>query len=371
MTHAAALNWIDGMNANEYLGEKGRRSAPGRTFGRRGTLRRERRLWARSEQRASPPHAGYARVSPHSILDAHDVGIGTSAWGDTRAWRYGRTYRDADLKAAFDAAIAAGIRLFDTAELYGFGHAESLLGRYVADSGHSVSIATKFFPSPWRVGESQLVSALRASLLRLGVPQVALYQIHWPLPPRSPVFWMAPLAAVVSEGLVREVGVSNFSASQMRRAFDELARHGVRLASNQVEYNLLVRDVEFNGVADACRELNVRLIAYRPLASGLLSGKYTPDAPPPGVRRLRYRRALLSRLSPLMSLLENIGRANGHRTTNQVALNWLICRGALPIAGAVSAAQASDNAGAAGWRLTRAEVDALDAASAEFARRRS
>jgi len=304
-----------------------------------------------------------------SPLDAFEIGAGTSAWGGTRAWRYGRSYRDADLKAAFDSAIASGIRLFDTAEIYGFGRSESLLGRFIGETGQPVSIATKFFPFPWRVARSQLLAALRGSLARLGVTRVALYQIHWPLRPRSPAFWMEPLATAVTEGLVKEVGVSNYSARQMRTAFEQLAARGVRLASNQVEYSLLRRDVEFNGVLDACRELNVKLIAYRPLATGLLSGKYTPDAPPPGVRRLRYRKALLSDLEPLVVLLEDIGRANGNRTRSQVVLNWLICQGALPIPGAVSAAQASENAGAAGWRLKPADVAALSEASLRFAPR--
>jgi aryl-alcohol dehydrogenase-like predicted oxidoreductase len=302
----------------------------------------------------------------HSPLDAFDIGAGTSAWGDTRAWRYGRRYRNADLRATFDAAVASGIRLFDTAELYGFGRAESLLGGFAAESTQAVAVATKFFPYPWRVATSQLLSALRASLARLGMDQVALYQIHWPVGPRTPASWMEPLAAAVGEGLVGDVGVSNFSASQMRMAFEQLAARGVRLASNQVEYSLVRRGVECNGVLDACRELNVKLIAYRPLATGVLSGKYTPDAPPPGVRRLRFRTPLLSALGPFVGLLREIGQANGNRTANQVALNWLICQGALPIPGAISPAQASENAGAAGWRLRPAEVAALSEASSRF-----
>ena len=204
----------------------------------------------------------------HPPLDAFEIGAGTSAWGDTHAWHYGRAYRDADLRAAFDASIAAGVRLFDTAEIYGFGRSESLLGRFVAESGQAVSIATKFFPYPWRVATSQLLAALRASLARLGVDRVALYQVHWPIGPRSPAFWMEPLAAAVAEGLVQDVGVSNYSASQLQTAFEQLAARGVKLASNQVEYSLLRRGVESSGVLDACRELNVRLVAYRPLAAG-------------------------------------------------------------------------------------------------------
>jgi aryl-alcohol dehydrogenase-like predicted oxidoreductase len=308
-------------------------------------------------------------VEQHSLLDDIEIGIGCWAWGDKRVWGYGRGYGDSDLRGAFDAAIASGVRLFDTAEAYGFGKSERLLGRFMAETGKRVAIATKFFPFPWRLAKAQLPRALRRSLRRLGIAHADLYQMHWPVPPRSVAAWMEPLASAVSEGLVKEVGVSNYNVAQMRTAFDRLAARGVRLASNQVEYSLLRRDVEFNGVLDACREMKVRLIAYSPLAMGMLSGKYTPDAPPPGLRGLRYRRPLLSNLKPLIGLLDDIGRAHGGKTRNQVALNWLICKGALPIPGAKSAAHARDNAAAAGWRLTAADVAALDEASLRFTRR--
>jgi aryl-alcohol dehydrogenase-like predicted oxidoreductase len=309
---------------------------------------------------------GETPVTQRSLLDGIDLGIGTWSWGDKSMWGYGRHYGDADLKGAFDAAIASGLRLFDTAEIYGFGKSERLLGRFARDSGATVSIATKFFPYPWRAAPSQLLRALRRSLDRLGVACVELYQTHWPLPPRPVVAWMEPMAQAVSEGLIKEVGVSNYSADQMRRAFDRLAARGVRLASNQVEYSLLKRSVEVNGVLDACRELGVRLIAYSPLAMGMLSGKYTPQSPPPGPRGLRYRSPFLASLQPLIGLLDEIGRGCGNKTRNQVALNWLICKGALPIPGAKSAAHARENAGGAGWRLSAADVAALDEASVAF-----
>jgi aryl-alcohol dehydrogenase-like predicted oxidoreductase len=301
-------------------------------------------------------------------LDAFEIGIGTWSWGDKSFWGYGRTYGDADLGGAFDAAIASGVRLFDTAEVYGFGKSERLIGRFMAERGCRVVIATKFFPYPWRFAGSQLIGALRRSLERLGVPQVELYQIHWPIPPRSVAAWMEPLAAAASEGLVKEVGVSNYSAAQMRTAFERLEAKGIRLASNQVEFSLLKRSVEVNGVLDACRELNVKLIAYSPLAMGMLSGKYTPQSPPPGVRGLRYRSPLLASLPPLIGLLDEIGRGHGGKTRNQVALNWLICKGALPIPGAKNATHAFDNAGAAGWRLSPSDVAALDEASRAYAK---
>jgi aryl-alcohol dehydrogenase-like predicted oxidoreductase len=307
-------------------------------------------------------------VTHESPLDGIELGTGTWSWGDKRIWGYGQHYGDGDLKGAFDQAIASGIRLFDTAEIYGFGKSERLLGRFARESGATISIATKFFPYPWRVAPSQLPRALRGSLDRLGVDHVDLYQTHWPLPPRSVVTWMEPMAQAVSEGLIKEVGVSNYSADQMRRAFERLAARGVRLASNQVEYSLLKRSVEVNGVLAACRELGVRLIAYSPLAMGMLSGKYTPKSPPPGLRGLRYRSRLLASLQPLIGLLDEIGRGYGNKTRNQVALNWLISKGALPIPGAKSVTHARDNAGAAGWRLSAADVAAIDDASAAFKR---
>ncbi len=303
-----------------------------------------------------------------SLLDGFEIGIGTWAWGDRRFWGYGRGYGDADLRGAFDAAWRAGVRLFDTAEIYGLGRSETLLGQFMTETEVHVAVATKFFPYPWRVAGSQLRSALGRSLGRLGLAMVDLYQIHWPFPPRPAASWMEPLARAVSDGLVRQVGVSNFNVRQMRAAVERLATARASLASNQVEYSLLNRDVEFDGVLDACREMNVKLIAYSPLAMGLLTGKYTPEAPPPGIRGFRYRRALLARLGPLIRLLDDIGRSHGGRSRSQVALNWLICKGTLPIPGAKNAVQASENAGAAGWRLAPSEVAVLDEASLPFTR---
>jgi len=305
-------------------------------------------------------------VTEREGLDRFEIGVGTWSWGDKRFWGYGRGYGDADLRGAFDAAIASGVRFFDTAEIYGFGKSERLLGRFIAETGERVSIATKFFPYPWRTAGSQLIGALRRSLDRLGVAQVDLYQTHWPFPPRSVTAWMEPMARAVAEGSIKSVGVSNYSADQMRRVHERLASRGIRLASNQVEYSLLKRTVEVNGVREACRELNVKLIAYSPLAMGMLSGKYTPESPPPGVRGFRYRSPLLASLRPLIGLMDEIGRGHGTRTRNQVALNWLICKGALPIPGAKSAAHATENSGAAGWRLTSEDIAALDEASQAF-----
>lgn len=291
------------------------------------------------------------------------LGVGTWAWGDRLFWDYGRSHTDADLQAAFEASLAAGICFFDTAEFYGWGRSERLLGQFIRAAGRPVVVATKFSPYFWRLRGRSLIRALRGSLDRLGADQVDLYQIHWPLPPVSIATWMDAMADAVDAGLTRAVGVSNYNLSRMRRAHAALAQRGVALASNQVEYSLLHRAPERNGLLDACRGMDVTLIAYSPLAMGVLTGKYTPDNPPPGFRGLRYGRELLVRVQPLIGLLRDIGQAHEGKAPAQVALNWVICKGAVPIAGAKNAHQAQLNAGALGWRLTADEVAALDLAS--------
>lgn len=291
------------------------------------------------------------------------LGIGTWAWGDRMLWGYGRGYGDADLRAAFEASLRAGITFFDTAEVYGMGRSERLLGEFIRSTQANVAVTTKFFPFPWRLGRRAVVQALRRSLRRLGLPQVDLYLIHWPTP-LVPVEVLAQgLGDALEAGLTKAVGVSNFSVQQMRRAQAVLAARGMTLAANQVEYSLLARRPERNGLFDLCRELGATLIAYSPLGMGLLSGKYTPDNPPPGVRGRRYSRDLLARIQPLIALLREIGAAHGGKTPAQVALNWVIAKGALPIPGAKNARQAEENAGAIGWTLESSEVAALDAAS--------
>jgi aryl-alcohol dehydrogenase-like predicted oxidoreductase len=298
-----------------------------------------------------------------SFLDDLELGIGTWQWGDQWMWGFGGDYAASDIRAAFDTCLARGPVFFDTAEVYGLGRSERYLGQFIKTAGAPVKLATKFMPFPWRLGKGRLRAALRHSLDRLGVACIDLYQIHMPLPPVALETWMDALADVVQAGLVREVGVSNYNVAQLQRAYAALAQRGVHLASNQVQYSLLERQPEHTGLWALCHELDIRLIAYSPLAQGMLSGKYTPAHPPRGLRGRRYPPALLARLEPLLALLRERGEAHGHKTPGQVALNWLICKSALPIPGVKTAAQADENLGALGWRLTEAEVLALEAAS--------
>ncbi len=308
-------------------------------------------------------------------LDEIVLGAGCWQWGDSLLWGYGQSYSASDVRAAFDGSLASGIYFFDTAEVYGYtllpprlGQSERFLGRFLRERGKTdkpIVVATKFAPLPWRLTKGALLKALRNSLARLGLRQVDLYQLHWPSGAGAIETWMAAMAEAVEAGLTRAVGVSNYNAEQTRRAYEALGRRGVRLASNQVPYSLLDRRIEKSGLLALCKELGVRVIAYSPIEKGVLSGKYSPDHLPPGVRQRLYNRAYMERVQPLILLLRNMGRAYGGKTPAQVALNWAICKGTLPIPGAKNAQQAQENAGALGWRLRPSEVAALDAASEE------
>lgn len=293
------------------------------------------------------------------FLHVIDMGLGAWQWGDRMVWQYGHGYGDEDVRQAFQASLDEGIRFVDTAEIYGNGRSERLLGQFLTETDQPVLIATKFLPFPWRFGKAVFPHALKGSLARLGIESVDLYQVHWPTPLLSIDTMMAGLTECVKEGLTRTVGVSNFNQTQMLAAYSALARHGIPLASNQVHYSLLNRTVEKNGTLARCKELGIRLIAYSPIEKGLLSGKYAPGSPPPGARSRTYT-SLLPRIGKLLKLMTEIGQDHGGKSNTQIALNWVICKGALPIPGAKTGAQALENTGGLGWRLTEEEVARLD-----------
>jgi len=298
-----------------------------------------------------------------SDVSISPLGIGAWAWGDRKLWGYGTDYGQPDVEAAFKTCLEIGINFFDTAEIYGFGRSERLLGQFVRASGQPVVITSKFYPYPWRLGKGALRRALHGSLRRLGIDQVDLYLIHLPYPPVPVETWMSALAYAVDAGLIRTAGVSNYRVEWTRRAHAALAKRGVPLACNQIPFSLLNRRHERNGQLDLCRDLGVTVVAYSPLGMGVLTGKYTPDNPPPGARGRRYGRERLAQIQPLIDLLREIGQARGDKTPSQVALNWVIRKGAVPIPGAKNARQAAENAGALGWSLTADEVSALDTMS--------
>lgn len=294
--------------------------------------------------------------------------LGTWAWGDKLFWNYGSDYSFEQLQAAFFAAIEAGTTFFDTAEIYGLGLSEKFLGQFKQQTQQTVQIATKYGPLPWRFSAHSVSDALTTSLERLQIQRVDLYQVHWPFNFfMSQETLMNALADEVKRGRVAAIGVSNYSADQMREAHQLLAARGVPLAVNQVRYSLLTRQIETDGILNTARQLGVTILAYSPLAQGLLTGKYTGDRSkvPSGARRIdpRFNSNGLKKIAPVISLLQHLGEKHG-RTPAQVALNWLIAQGnVIPIAGVKTAEQVRQNAGALGWMLSQEELAQLEQVS--------
>lgn len=293
--------------------------------------------------------------------------MGTWQWGETTYWGGSRQDSEREAQGAYLESRTAGLVVFDTAEFYANGRSERLLGQFIRQQHERsrVVIATKFW-TPFRVSARALPGALEHSLDRMGLDAVDLYQVHWPVPWISIESLMDAMARVVKLGRVKMIGVSNFSAAQMRRAVRQLEAHGLALASNQVEYSLLKRDPETNGVLETCREIGATLIAYSPLAQGVLTGKYHAlgaQSPirPKGVRRYSasFSRTRLEKSRALVEVLTEIGKVRG-KSPAQVALNWIVQKGVLPIPGARNADQAKHNAGALGWHLEQGEFDWID-----------
>jgi aryl-alcohol dehydrogenase-like predicted oxidoreductase len=295
-------------------------------------------------------------------LFKHEMGTGTWAWGDRLFWGFGKEYGEGDARSVFDESLRVGITFFDTAEVYGTGVSERLLGKFIKTTTEAVVVASKFMPYPWRLGHDSLRRALLGSLNRLGLERIDLYQIHWPIHLLSSTTWLDEMAELHTEGLIGAIGVSNFNLAQTEAAINTLTRHGLKLASNQVEYHLLNRSVEKDGLLSLCMQENIRLIAYSPLAQGLLTGKYSPENPPDGIRRTRLHSQLYT-IGPLIALLRKIGDQHGGKTPAAVALNWTLCKGSLPIPGAKTLLQITQNACALGWKLSDDEIAQLDEAS--------
>ena len=298
------------------------------------------------------------------------LGIGTMSWSDPAVSprynpariAYGPAENKEELQKAIDSSIKNGVRFIDTAAYYGKGASELIIGELI--QGREVFVATKF-PSHVATSTSTFPKDLENSLKRLNVPSIDLYQIHYPSPFFSIPKVLKLMADAVHSGKIRAVGVSNFSAKQTRDAHNLLSELGIPLASNQVEYSLLHRNPERNGVLETCQALDITLIAYTPLKMGALTGKYLGQNRPGGMRRYSpfFSKRNYPKLQQLVGLLEEIGQGYS-RSPAQVALRWLMQKGnVLPIPGVKNNEQALHNAGALSFSLSESEMDTLDKAS--------
>ncbi len=287
------------------------------------------------------------------------IGVGTWQWG-SRSWGYGREYGREDLREAFEKALELGVNFFDTAEIYGGGWSERLLGEFMKERREEVVVATKLWPS--RITRGMMWKALNRSLERLGTSYVDLYQLHWPNPLVPVSKYMRVMEEMWMEGKIRAIGVSNLSLRQLEEARAALSHTDV--ASNQVKFNMLERDVE-RELLPYCQKEKITLIAYSPLAQGLLTGKYGPGRRPRDmVRRINrlFTPEYLRSVKPLLMVLGEIAERRG-KTMAQVALNWLISKpwvAAIP--GAKRGRHVEGAAGAMGWRLDGEELGKIDEA---------
>ncbi len=290
------------------------------------------------------------------------IGLGTWQFG-SREWGYGTPYAEREADAIVRRAVELGVTLFDTAEIYGFGRSERILGQALGAHRDSVFLATKLFPvlplAP--VVEQRAV----ASAGRLGTSRLDLYQVHQPNPLVRDRATMRGMRALQQVGLVREVGVSNYSLARWRAAEGAL---GSRVLSNQVCYSLADRRPE-RDLLPYARERGRVVIAYSPLAQGLLSGRYDrAHRPANGVRRANplFLPENLERAGDLIATLREVAREHS-ATPAQVALAWVIRHPAVTaIPGASSVAQLESNAAAADIGLTDEQYRVLQDASARF-----
>lgn len=294
------------------------------------------------------------------------LGLGAWAWGDTLFWGYDEK-KDSELSEVFDYAVSKGVTFYDTAEVYGFGRSETLLGQFASKSSASdqIQIATKFAALPWRTKASDVVEAAKKSTDRLGRP-IDLYQIHFPNAWANEAY-MDGLGDCVDRGLIRAAGVSNYGVEAVTRCQEKLASRGVKLTSNQIQLSLLYPYALQNGLAAKCDELGVQVLAYSPLALGLLTGKYAlPDKLPDGPRKPLAQKYLADPgYEALLATMRSVGSDHGGAPPAQIALAWCMAKGASVIPGARTLKQAESNIAAAQIRLSAKEVLALDGAAAK------
>jgi len=332
---------------------------------------------------------GKVRAGP---IEISAIGCGTWSWGNKLLWNYD-TSQDEEIYQAYKAVRQAGVSVFDTADSYGTfdlnGRAEILLGQFERrlqsellskkndsffsnfiniDSIKSSNnpppqqVATKFAPYPWRITRNTMISAAKASLKRLEQDKLALAQLHWSTANYQPfqerALWEG-IADVYDEGLCEAVGVSNYGPNQLAKFSKRMDERNVPLATAQIQYSLMTYK-DSKPMKDVCDDIDCTLISYSPLCLGLLTCKYDIDnLPPAGNPRRQLFRELLPGAQPLLNLLKAVATEYG-KSPSQVAINWTICKGGVPIPGCRDLKQAAENMGSVGWMLKNDAIEELD-----------
>ena len=312
-------------------------------------------------------------MQTNQSLSFPSMGCGTWAWGNQLLWGYNESMDD-QLQQVFNLCVSNGVTLFDTGDSYGTGRlngrSESLLGKFSKEyqglNQDHICIATKLAAYPWRWTRKSIISACHASAKRLG-KNVDLVQMHWSTANYAPwqeVGLLDGLADLYEQGLVKGVGLSNYGTKRLLWVHKRFQERGIPIKTLQVQYSLLsTYPVTELGLKDVCDDLGIKLIAYSPLALGLLTGKFSENGKfPKGVRGFLFKQILPGIQGVLGTLREIANHRN--KTMSQVAINWCICKGAIPIPGAKNLEQAQQNIGTLGWLLSDGEVAELDSAAA-------
>lgn len=297
------------------------------------------------------------------------LGIGTMQWG--RTWVDEQLNRgnlsDATCTEIYQELVDVhNIQFFDTAEGYGGGTSEERL-RDVRHScsepdekrSYPVVIGTKFLPTIGRWTEGSFNRALVGSCQRLGAEQCDIYFIHTPIHPLPLEFWIEAAVKEVNAGRIKEIGISNCNAAQVRRACAAAQKHGKRIVANQVMFNLLsFNSSELQDTLRTCDELGVKIIAYSPIGQGLLTKDLSKDI----FSKTRFARMTRLKFEDLAELRHAIERmaAKYDKSMAQICLNWNICHGTIPLVGTRSLQQAKDSVGCLGWKLSADDVQELD-----------
>lgn len=320
------------------------------------------------------------------------IGVGTMLWVPTT-----EEEKEALFKT-FQYCLDRGYNFFDTAEVYGNGKVEQLLGEFIRRDGRPVRISSKFAPpssmnpmAPKRKtmdtdSPEAIWEALDGTLSRLGIASLDLYLMHTPPKNGKIAEYMRVMAEAVRQGKIKHIGVCNFAKEQIREAAEALVAEGLSLSAAMVGYNILRRYPETNGVFDVCKEYGITLIPYAPLAEGTLTGKYRGKKVPlkysvtsyfghldltkerddniPFIKRLfsKPRECDIKKMEPLMCEMEQIAKAHG-KTIAQVAINWLVTNpdvNVFPIPGMRKQSQAEDNFGAVEWALSPEEREIIN-----------
>ncbi|KAL7575802.1 hypothetical protein ACA910_003128 [Epithemia clementina (nom. ined.)] len=344
-----------------------------------------------------------------NVTSLSELGCGTWSWGNRLLFNYDPS-QDNEIYRSYVLLRKGGVTVFDTADSYGTldlnGRAEYLLGEFerryqqeielddnknvrnnptslfgsagflgqqprplLQSKDQQQQVATKFAPYPWRITRQSFVQAAKESLKRLNQPQLAIAQAHWSTSNYQPLqegaVWEG-LGDCYDSGLAQAVGVSNYGPQQLLNASRRFQERNVPLATAQIQYSLMTYQVATQMNA-ACDEIDCRLIAYSPLCLGLLTGKYNLDnLPRPGNPRRQLFRELLAPNSGTQGLLDTLQAIASEygKTLPQVAINWTLCKGTVPIPGCRTVQQATENLGATGWRLKTDAVGELDRVAA-------